>query len=124
MKLNKNILRIIENNGFIISEIEKQNNGYYAQLNQYTPEGEDWWITIIFDGTDSDFIKEIVNKAQYFDIDEEVEVLIPHRGNGGCPNSITALIEDAKWKERKLSDLAVKFIDWEWEKFNAQLDRE
>lgn len=113
MELNKNILRIIENNGFIISEIEKQNNGYYAQLNQYTPEGEDWWITIIFDGTDSDFIKEIVNKAQYFDIDEEVEVLIPCRGEGGYPNSITALIEDAKWKERKLSDLAVELIDWQ-----------
>ncbi len=121
MKLSKGIIQIVEDCGFSIN-IEKQNTGnelfdnYCADLNRSTPEGEDWWTNVIFDGTDSDFIKEIRELAYYFDVDEEVEKWIPHRGEGGCPSSILALIEDAQWKEKKLSDLSSKLDEWLYDK--------
>lgn len=49
MKLSKDVIQIVEDCGFAIN-IEKQNTGdklfdsYCANLNQSTPEGEDWWI--------------------------------------------------------------------------------
>ena len=120
LKLSKDIIQIIENCGFSIN-IEKQNtgnelfNGYCADLNQSTPEGEDWWESITFDGTDRDFIKEIRDRAYYFDVDEEVEVWIPHRGKDGCPSSILALVEDAQWKKKKLSELSSELGQWLYE---------
>ena len=126
MKLSKDVIQIVEDCGFAIN-IEKQNTGdklfdsYCANLNQSTPEGEDWWIIIIFDGTDSTFINEVRDTAYYFNVDEEVEVFISRRGEGRCPNSISALVDDARWKEKKLSDLARELNEWENEKFTAKL---
>lgn len=121
LKLCKDVMQIVKDCGFSVN-IEKQNTGnkmfdnYCAELNQSTPEGEDWWENVIFDGTDSDFIEEIRNRAYYFDVDEEVEIWIPHRGEGGCPSSILALVEDAQWKEKKLSDLSSKLGEWLYDK--------
>ena len=126
-KLSKDVIRIVEDYGFSIS-VEKQNTGnelfdnYCAELNQSTPEGEDWWENVVFDGTDSDFINEIRNRAYNFDVDEEVEIWIPHRGEGGCPSSILALVEDAQWKEKKLSDLAEKLDQWLHRKNSGELN--
>lgn len=117
LMLSEDIIQIVDECGFSMN-IEKQNTGnelfnkYCADLNQSTPEGEDWWENIVFDGTDSDFITEIRNRAYYFDVDEEVEKWIPCRGEGGCPWSILALVEDAQWKEKKLSDLSSKLDEW------------
>ena len=41
-----------------------------------------------------------------FDVDEEVEVWIACRGENGCPSSIEALVEDAKWKEEQIEKLS------------------
>ena len=40
-----------------------------------------------------------------FDVDEEAEKWIDHRGKNGVPSSIKVLVEDQKWKENKLEDL-------------------
>lgn len=114
LKLCKDVMQIVEDCGFSIN-IEKQNTGYCADLNQSTPEGEDWWESITFDGTDRDFIKAIRDRAYYFDVDEEAEQWIPYRGEGGCPSSILALVEDAQWKEKKLSELAERLDNRERE---------
>ena len=127
LKLSKDIIKIVEECGFSMN-IEKQNTGnelfdnYCAELNQSTPEGEDWWENVVFDGTDSDFIKEIRNRVYYFDVDEEVELWIPHRGEGGCPSSILALVEDAQWKEKELSDLSSKLDEWQYNKDRGNLN--
>lgn len=127
LKLSKDIIKIVEECGFSMN-IEKQNTGnelfdnYCADLNQSTPEGEDWWESVVFDGTDSDFIDEIRNRAYNFDVDEEVEIWIPHRGEGGCPSSILALVEDAEWKKKKLSDLSSKQDKWLYDKERGMLN--
>lgn len=105
MKLNDKIIGIVESNNFYISEITKQHDSYYVDINQYTPCGEDWWETIQFDGTDKGFIKAVKDRYNNFDVDEETEIWIESRGKNGVPSSIRDLVEDAEWKERTLGEL-------------------
>lgn len=71
-----------------------------------TPAGEDWIVTVWFDGTARGFKRAIEQYAVYFDIDEEVSLYVDNRGKNGIPSSIEVLLEDAKWKMRELEDLA------------------
>ena len=89
MLLDEKIQDILEKNNFSCNgEINEQGNEKYIEINQRTPEGEDWWETIWFDGTYEGFTNVIEERVLNFDIDDEVEVWIPSRGKGGCPNSI------------------------------------
>ena len=106
MKLNDKVIKVVENNNFYINEVEKQDNDFYVELGQYTPCGEDWWETIWFDGTDEGFIEAVRERYRDFDVEEETEVWIEHRGKNGVPNSIRDLIEDAEWKANMLGELA------------------
>ena len=105
IKLSNTIAEILEYNGFNYNEIEEQNGKYYIELNNDTPEGEDWWVTIWFDGTDKSFVEAVEEITTNFDIDEEVEIWIPSRGQNGVPSSISALIHDAEWKLEQLESL-------------------
>ena len=105
-KFNEAIIKVLEDAGFNIGEITEQDGEYYIELSQYTPEGEDWYVIIWFDGTDEDFIKSVRTCSDNFDVDEEAEPYIEMRGQRGVPNSIADLIEDAKWKGKTLEDLA------------------
>lgn len=97
-RLNNKIIQILEEQGFKVHDIEKHDEEYYVEINQHTPAGEDWWEHIIFNGTNKDFIEQICERTLYFDVDDEVEVLIKNRGKNGIPNSITILVDDARWK--------------------------
>lgn len=105
MKLSDRVVEIVEQNNFVIREVTEQNGEYYVELNQGTPEGEDWWETVWFDGTEEDFVKAIRKRTSNFDIDEEVEPWIGKRGEDGVPGSIKELLEDAEWKQKKLGGL-------------------
>lgn len=95
--LPEEIVNIIENEGFSCNgKISKQSGEYYVEIFQGTPLGEDWNETIWFDGSKESFIEAVRKRANGFDVDEEVEVYIPCRGENGCPSSIEALVEDAK----------------------------
>ena len=106
MRLDDKVIEIVENNGFIIREVEKQGNDFYVEINQGTPCGEDWWETIWFNGTNEGFIKAVRERYNIFDVDEEAEIWIENRGKNGVPNSIRALLRDAEWKEAALDKLA------------------
>lgn len=106
VKLSDKTIEAIENNGFSLEEITKQDGKYYVEMNQNTPEGEDWWETVRFDGTDEGFAETIMDRANNFDIDEEAEIWIDGRGKNGVPNSIKDLVVDAEWKQEKLENLA------------------
>lgn len=106
MVLDKKIQDVLEKNEFNFDEeISEHDNGKYIEINQGTPEGEDWWETIWFDGTYEGFTNAVEERVLNFDIDEEVEIWIPNRGNGGCPNSIMDLVHDAEWKQKTLEKL-------------------
>lgn len=70
----------------------------YVELEKYSPEGEDFIMTIEFDKGDEvdSFLEDLKEYADDFDVDEHVEMWIPSRGKGGCPSSIFDLLVDAK----------------------------
>ena len=105
IKLSNTIAEILEYNGFSYNEVEEQDGKYYIELNNGTPEGEDWWVTVCFDGTDKSFVDAVEEITTNFDIDEEVEIWIPSRGQNGVPSSISALVHDAEWKLEQLESL-------------------
>lgn len=105
IKLSNTIAEILKYNGFSYDEVEEQDGEYYIELNNGTPEGEDWWVTVQFDGTDKSFIDAVEEITTNFDIDEEVEIWIPSRGRNGVPSSISALVHDAEWKLEQLESL-------------------
>lgn len=105
-KLSDQIVEILENNDFNVNEVDEQDGEYYVEIGQTTPEREDWWETIWFDGTDNDFVTAVSKVAVNFDVDEESEVWIESRGKRGVPNSIRALVEDAEWKKKTLQKLS------------------
>lgn len=102
MKLNEKIIEAIENNGFCCSAVVEQDNGFYIELYQDTPAGEDWHVTIWFNGSDNEFINSFRKYAEDFDVDEEAEIWIKSRGEHGVPSSISLLVKDAEWKKEKL----------------------
>lgn len=59
-------------------------------------------ISLILEG----FVEAVRKRANGFDVDEEVEVYIPCRGENGCPSSIEDLVNDAKWKKEQIEKLA------------------
>lgn len=107
MVLPEEIVDIVKNEGFSCDgKISKQNKDYYVEIFQGTPLGEDWFEIIWFDGSKEGFVEAVRKRAKGFDVDEEVEVYIPCRGENGCPSSIEALVGDAKWKEEQIEKLA------------------
>lgn len=110
MKLNEKIIEVIEIYGFSYSAVVEQDDEYYIELYQDTPAGEDWHVTIWFDGNDNSFINSFREYVESFDVDEEVEILIGSRGKNGVPNSISVLVKDAEWKKEKLRFL-LKYLE-------------
>ena len=121
MKLNEKIIEAIENNGFCCSAVVEQDNGFYIELYQDTPAGEDWHVTIWFNGSDNEFINSFRKYAEDFDVDEEAEIWIESRGEHGVPSSISLLVKDAEWKKEKLGLLLKDLEDIEHANFNEGL---
>lgn len=70
----------------------------YIELSQYSPGGEDFSALIDFKGDNQvlSFMENLKSYAENFDIDGHVEMWIPVRGKGGCPESISDLVTDAE----------------------------
>lgn len=100
----KRFQMIAENCGFNVEEPQQQGDKWYIDLQQYTPAGEDWNISVWF--KDKDGIQEAVeNLYDGFDVDDEAELWIDQRGKNGVPNSISEIVEDQEWKLEKLGEL-------------------
>lgn len=115
MSLSENVCRVLEDNEFYgYDEISKNSDGtYYAEVGVYSPENEDVMISFEFDGTDEDFIKQFNEYVENFDIDDHAEMYIPMRGQNGVPDSISDLVEDAKWIKNTLTEVGSKLRDLE-----------
>lgn len=79
----------------------------YIVLEKYSPKGEDFIALIDFDADNQveTFMVDLMEYAEDFDIDEHIEMWIPMRGKGGCPESISDLAEDAKAIKEMLMEL-------------------
>lgn len=121
MKLNEKIIEAIENNGFCYSAVMERDNGFYIELYQDTPAGEDWHVTIWFNGSNNEFIDSFRRYSESFDVDKEAEIWIESRGEHGVPNSISVLVKDAEWKKEKLGLLLKDLEDIEYANFNEGL---
>ena len=89
-----------------ISERTYNNDGYDVELETYSPEGEDVIVSLTYDGTEEDFIRQFRSYAEGFDAEEHAEMWIEGRGNNGVPDSIKDLLEDAEWIKSTLEEVA------------------
>ena len=117
-ELNENIVRVLEDNGFTVGkpEYSDHHKEYCIEINQYTDLGEDWWITLWYDGTDEDFIQKFETVVEYFDPDEEAEIYIDMRGKNGVPDSIRDILDDQVWKLNTLKT-TLKELNEEFEEY-------
>lgn len=118
---NKELEQLLENaEGLdwiytIYQEPEGTYNGWhcnernYVELEKHSPAGEDFGMIIDFDMDDPvhSFMDDLKEYSEDFDVDEHVEMWLPSRGKGGCPGSISELVEDAE----AIRDMIVEF--WE-----------
>lgn len=107
MILDKKIQKKLVKNKFYFNPniVKQSKKEYYIVISKSTPGGEGWWEIFWFDGTYKGFTDEIGKRVKNFDIDNEVEMYLPFRGEYDCPESIIGLIRDAKWKQRALEKL-------------------
>lgn len=117
-ELNENIVRVLEDNGFTVGkpEYSDHHKEYCIEINQYTDLGEDWWLTLWYDGTDEDFIQKFETVVEYFDPDEEAEIFIEMRGKNGVPDSIRDILDDQVWKLNTLKT-TLKELNEEFEEY-------
>lgn len=102
MEFSKRIIDVLESYDISLYS----NNGYEVELETYSPCGEDIIISVTYDGTEEDFIKQFNIYANNFDSDEHTEMWINSRGKNGVPNSIKELLEDAEWQKEMLLKIA------------------
>ena len=107
-KLSKRIIGILEDNDFGVCSIDEQGGEYCAEIETYSPAGEDVIVSLWYDGTSKDFVRAFVEYADDFDPDEHAEMWVDHRGEGGCPSSIRELIDDADAIKNTLMRVAEK----------------
>ena len=130
MELSKKIIEVLEAYDISlcgeISERTYNNDGYDVELETYSPEGEDVIISLIYDGTEEDFIKQFESYAEDFDAEEHAETYINMRGKNGVPESIKNLLEDAEWQKEMLLEVAkdLNGLDDEETETNGYMNRE
>ena len=108
MELSEKIVSILEEEGFsIVGEIERngQSDLFVAELEAYSPLGEDLITDVIYDGTDTGFVEAFARYAENFDEDEHARMWIDRIDCGrGVPSKAALLVKDAaEIKEMLLS---------------------
>ena len=130
MELSERIIEVLEAHDISvcgeITERTYNNDGYDVELETYSPEGEDVIISLIYDGTEEDFIKQFESYAEDFDAEEHAETYINMRGKNGVPESIKNLLEDAEWQKEMLLEVAkdLNGLDDEETETNGYMNRE
>ena len=105
-RLPKKVMDVLEACGWKLNSIEKQNGEYYAEIENWSPAGEDLAETIWYNGTGKGFVEAVQEWASDYDADEHAEMWVESRGKRGVPNSIRALVNDADAIGEMFDDLA------------------
>ncbi len=96
----------LEKYGFNISYDENNSGECDIECQQYTPAGEDWYITVAFPKfckveVFMDTVKELYEN---FDVNEEVALWMGSAGKNGVPD-VRGLVEDNEWKDALLKKM-------------------
>lgn len=73
--------------------------------------GQDIPTEFDYDGTAEDFVKQFIESAENYDVDEQVEIYVPMRGTRGCPSTIRELLDDCQEAKDTLMEIAGKLQD-------------
>ena len=104
--LSKRVLNKLLDNDFTVTFVGKQREEYVAEIETYSPAGEDVLITIWYDGTTKDFIREFARYADDFDAEEHAAGW--YGANNGEPDSLRELLDDADAIKTMLCDMSAK----------------
>ncbi len=100
----KEIKEILEEKGV---KYEIRSKKGYGLVEFWTDTaGQDIPTEFDFDGTPEGFIKEFVERAENYDVDNEVELYANMRGKQGVPETIRGLIDDCQEAKDTLLDIA------------------
>ena len=93
----------LENHGFNVEVSDNDNS--CVEIQQYTPTDGDWSeiITISEDATVGDFLKEIEDLYEGYNVKEEVKMYL-NADLDGTPDA-DDLVEDIKWRENVLKEM-------------------
>ncbi len=80
-----------ENEIRIIGDLQDR----YVELEFFSPLGEDFILSIDFDGTPKDFVVQFCIYCADFDPDDHAAFWIEQRGKNGTPSSVRDLVNDA-----------------------------
>lgn len=70
--------------------------------------GQDIPIEFDYDDTPEDFVKQFTERAENYDVDEEVELYVNMRGKNGVPNTVRELFDDCQEAKDTLMEIAEK----------------
>ena len=108
INLSDRIVTLLEANDIWVSWEQAYDGGneMLAEMEFYTPAGEDFCFAIWYDGSETDFSSAFRQYVEEFDPDEHACLWINCRGRHGVPSSIREIIDDAEWILAKLSQIA------------------
>lgn len=107
--LPKSIVDLLDENGISVNSVKPKDDKFVAELEFWSPAGEDMPVTIWFDGTPADFVDKFSEEAADFDPDEHAKMWIANMNSvSGVPQSVRALIDDADAIKAFLEEVAVK----------------
>jgi len=90
-------------------EIEKRecSDSFYSYFEFWTDTAnKDVYVEVYYNGTSKDFIKEVVEYAISYNVDDEVIYCLPIRGIQGIPSDIRTLLEDCEEAKETLMNIA------------------
>lgn len=70
--------------------------------------GQDFPTEFDYDGSPEDFVEQFTERAENYDVDEEVELYVNMRGKNGVPNTVRELLDDCQEAKDTLMEIADK----------------
>lgn len=105
MRLQKDIMNILDKTGFNCIEPTSEKGKYNIYINSRTPFNSDFGFYVVYDDSFQSFKKAVSKICYAFDIDKDAEKRIPIRGSA----SIQTVLDESKWKKEKLDELLAAF---------------
>lgn len=104
--LGNELLEVLDKHDMHIICISVDNGQFNADVEFFSPAGEDVIRYICFDGSKEGFVRGFETAADDFDADENAAMWVESRGQNGVPSSIRVLIEDAEAIKKALVEAA------------------